>query len=98
MEIKFSSNYPKLHNQTTAELLAVKDVFFHNKKTPELLEYDTKKEDGTYYELKNGIYLQLIFLGNLGIPFCTLRSGYPLSKIKFYEDNIGETFEIKIVK
>lgn len=37
--IKFSGDYPKLHGQTSAELIAVRD-------TPaELLTYDTTKSD-----------------------------------------------------
>jgi len=94
--IRFSSNYPKLHNQTTAELIAVRPIKI-NKSTPkEFLEYDTKNCDGNYYELKSGNYLQLIFLGNLYIPFCTIRSAFPESKVNYYTKNIGEVFNIAI--
>lgn len=96
--IKFSSNYHKLHGQTTAELLAVKDIKIDRNTSPELLEYDTKKPDGTYYELKKGEYIQLLFIGNLGIPFCTIRSKWSKfgDKKDFYLRKIGETFKIEV--
>ncbi len=104
--IKFSHKYPKLHGQITAELLAVKPLRI-DRNTPDLLlEYDT-----TYYEidkknkwifnerrfpLPTGDYIQLIFLGNLRIPFCTIRKAYPPSKIDYYKSAIGETFAVVI--
>lgn len=65
----------------------------------ELLEYDTTATDGSRYELKEGNYIQLVFLGNFGIPFCTIRTdriGYNgmESKYDYYRKHIGETFEI----
>ena len=72
--IKFSGDYPKLHGQTSAELIAVRDIRIDRDTPAELLTYDTTKSDGSRYELKTGKYLQLIFVGNLGIPFCTIRS------------------------
>ena len=44
MIIKFSSDYPKLHGQTTAELLAVKPIRIDKDTPKELLEYDTKMQ------------------------------------------------------
>ena len=75
-KIKFSKKYPKLWEQTTAELLAVKDITIDENINRDLLEYDTKADDGSYYELKKGKYIQLIFLGNKNIPFCTIISAY----------------------
>lgn len=100
MEIKFSSDYPKLHGQTSAELLAVKPIRIDKNTPKELLEYDTKKADGTYYELKTGNYIQLVFLGNFGIPFCTIRSKrnrYTEDKESYYKQFIGQVFEVKMV-
>lgn len=94
--IKFSSDYPKLHGQTSAELLAVKMLRVDRNTPPELLAYDTTKEDGTRFELKTGNYLQLIFLGNLRIPFCTIRSSYPPQKVEYYTGSIGENFQIEV--
>ena len=106
--IRFSHNYPKLHGQTTAELLAVKPIRIDRDTPDELLEYDT-----TYYKygfctwgdppkeklrfpLPTGDYIQLIFLGNLRIPFCTIRKVYPPSKVEYYTAAIGETFAIVV--
>ncbi len=100
MTIKFSSDYPKLHGQTSAELLAVKPIRIDNDTPKELIEYDTKKSDGTYYNLKTDNYIQLIFLGNLGIPFCTIRSKrnrYAEDKEAYYLQFVGENFTIKII-
>ena len=97
MLIKFSSDYPKLHGQTSAELLAVKPIRIDKNTPKELIEYDTKKSDGTYYNLKTGNYIQLIFLGNLGIPFCTIRSKrnrFAEDKEIYYKQFVGKVFEI----
>ena len=98
MKIKFSSDYPKLHGQTSAELLAVKPIRIDKNTPKELLEYDTKKIDGTYYELKTGNYIQLVFLGNLGIPFCTIRTPYNQygDKTEYYKSKVGELFNIVV--
>lgn len=106
--IKFSHNYPKLHGQTSAELIAVRPIHIDKDTPEELLEYDT-----TYYEmcqvylglrvnekkrfpLPEGDYVQLIFLGNLHIPFCTIRKNYPPQKADYYTGKIGDIFEIRI--
>ncbi len=99
MEIKFSSDYPKLHGQTSAVLLAVKPIRIDKETPKKLIEYDTKKADGTYYELKTGTYIQLVFLGNFGIPFCTIRSKrnrYTEDKEAYYKQFIGQEFYIKV--
>lgn len=94
--IKFSGNYPKLHGQTAAELLAIRFIRIDRNTPAELLEYDTTKSNGTRYELKPGNYLQLIFVGNLGIPFCTIRSAWRESKVLYYHKKIGENFKIEV--
>lgn len=99
VNIQFSKEYNKLHGQITAELLAVRRIKIDETTPPELLEYDTTATDGTRYELENGNYLQLIFLGNLGIPFCTIRKDNPAingqkTKFEYYSDLIGKVFEI----
>lgn len=94
--INFSHNYPKLHGQTSAKLLAVEPLKIDANTPRELIEYDTKY-DGGYYPLKPGYYIQLVFLGNLHIPFCTIRSAWPSSKVDWYASQKGMVFEIKIV-
>jgi hypothetical protein len=94
--IKFSGDYPKLHGQSRGRLLAVEYVVFgwDYPEGGKLWEYDTKKSDGTYYPLKPGVpYLQLIFLGGDGIPFCTLRRDTP-EKQEYYRSKVGEWFDI----
>lgn len=93
--IKFSHNYPKLHGQTSAELIAVRPIRIDKNTPRELLEYDTKY-DGGYYPLPTGNYIQLVFVGNLNIPFCTIRSSYPPSKRDYYNGKVGDVFEIII--
>ena len=97
MKIKFSHNYFKLHNQTKAELIDIKRIAIDKDTPPELLDYDTTY-DGGRYELKNGDYVMLVFLGNLGIPFTTIRSanGRYGDKCIYYQAHIGELFDIII--
>ena len=106
--IRFSHDYPKLHGQTTAELLAVKPIRIDRNTPDELLEYDTTYYDKPFkdatslyaekqrFPLPTGEYIQLIFLGNLRIPFCTIRKAYPPSKDKYYTASIGEKFIVEV--
>ena len=98
--IRFSHNYPKLHGQKMAELLAVRFITISKTTNPEMLEYDTRYEnaDGTigHYPLKSGQYMRLIFDGDKGIPFTTIRKAWPRRKVKFYEEMVGETFMIDV--
>ncbi len=99
-QIKFSHNYPKLHGQSLAQLLAVRDLSVCKYTSPALLEYDTRYEnaDGTigHYPLKPGAYLRLIFDGEKGIPFTTIRKAWPPQKVKYYTEAVGEFFKIEI--
>lgn len=99
-KIEFSKNYPKLWDQTQAKLIAVEDINIDENTNKDLIEYDTKANDGSYYELKKGSYIQLIFLGNKNIPFCTIRSAYGQygNKKEYYQAKIGEMFNIIINK
>ena len=92
-KIKFSHNYPKLWNQEEALLLAVllTDSSEFNK---DLIEYDTKNCEGGYYPLTEGQYIQLIFLGNKRIPFCTIRS-YNKDKYQYYLSKVNQRFKIE---
>lgn len=98
--IIFSHNYPKLHGQTTAELLAVKPIRIDGNTPTALINYDTTYHDEhgwiRYYPLVKGDYIQLIFLGNLRIPFCTIRKAWPPTKVEYYTAAIGETFAIVV--
>lgn len=99
--ICFSHDYPKLHGQTTAQLLAVKPLTVDRNTDADLLEYDThfyQPRGGVgHYILKPGKYLRLIFDGNKGIPFTTIRKAYPPQKTEYYLGKIGETFEVWVI-
>jgi hypothetical protein len=78
----------------------------------DLLEYDTKysvykkSEDlihyisfqqFEYYKLpEEGHLIQLIFVGDKDIPFCTLRE-YTDKKYDYYKNSIGDIFKIVII-
>jgi hypothetical protein len=98
LKIKFSHNYPKLWNQKTAELLAVKQITIDENTPNELIEYDCRYNKICHtakYVLMHGHYLQLIFFGDKRIPFCTIRSYNP-EKMKYYYESIGQDFEIVV--
>lgn len=97
-KIKFSKEYKKLHGQKFAKLLAVYPQTV-NATWKELLDYDTIAVDGSRYELKNGNYLLLVFIGDKHIPFTTIRSDKPAmngmkSKWDYYNERIGKDFAI----
>lgn len=98
-EIEFAHNYPKLHGQKTAYLIHVEsDVLA--RLSQKLIEYDTQyiDADGTkrYYQLSGYFMLVLYFMGDYGIPFTTIRKA-TTEKQRFYQDNIGEKFQITIL-
>ena len=96
--IGFSHHYPKIHGQTTAKFLCVLPLAGRDI-SEELLEYDTTfVEDGAKgrFPLKrSGKYIQLVFIGDKRIPFCTIRPAWPPDKVEYYESAIGEVFEIR---
>jgi len=108
--IKFSHDYPKLHGQTSATLLAVVPIRIDRNTPKELIEYDTTyyvtrelSEVGLglgtvkeYFPLPTGDHIQLIFLGNLRIPFCTIRRNYPPQKGDYYRGKVGDVFTIEV--
>jgi len=93
MKLKFSKRYAKLWGQEAAELIYMRILDSENIDS-DLLEYDTKTLDGTYYKLPKGRLIQLFFIGDKGIPFCTIRR-YTPEKYKYYGKNVGEIFEIE---
>ena len=103
-KIKFSHNYPKLYGQTSAVLLAVRELSFPKDRNYELLEYDTSYPSPhgiDFYPLPDGLFLQLIFVGNKHIPFCTIRSkygGFRKNKKEYYESLVGQNFQIIITE
>jgi hypothetical protein len=110
--IVFSHSYPKLWEQKTATLLVVRELKFPEDKNEDLIMYDTSYYTtnppytgcGAYsppdfYKLKNGPYIQLVFVGNKHIPFCTIRpkyNGWCKDRVAYYLSKIGQEFEIII--
>lgn len=95
MSIKFSHDYPKLWGQHEAKLLLVRTLYAELL-TKELVHYDTYYGKSEHYPLpEKGLVLQLIFLGDKGIPFCTIRR-HTKEKESYYKVHEGLTFQIKI--
>lgn len=95
MDIKFNDNYPKLHNQTTAQLILVKTAL-EKDLSSEFLEYDCKKSTGKYFKSYGQKVIILYFIGNHNIPFCTQRR-YTPEKYNTYCMNIGLHFPLVVV-
>lgn len=94
-KIKFSKEYVKVWGQDKATLINLGTLYAES--LPEdLIEYDTKAKDGSYYPLpKKGRLLQLTFIGNKGIPFCTLRR-YTPEKQMYYAKLCNKVFDVEI--
>ena len=101
--IRFSHHYIKLQGQGSEAVLLAIIPYRIDGNTPEaLLRYDTRYPDmrsggSSYYELKPGDYVLLLFLGNAG-PFTTIRplNGRYGNKLEYYSTRIGEEFRIVI--
>jgi hypothetical protein len=96
LQIKFSHEYPKLHNQKSARLLAVEMVVV-KELLPDFIEYDTAYGNGEHYVLPTGTVIILTFAGNNRIPFTTVRP-YGHKKYTWYKSQIGQVFEIVVLK
>lgn len=97
--ICFDNNYPKLNNQKHARLVFVIQGLLGEmllKNFPDLTYYDTLRDDGVYYDIKNDeSYMLLFFIGEKGIMFSTLRKQNEENAI-LYAESIGENYKIKI--
>ena len=97
--IKFNNNYPKLFGQNHAQLLMVINDLsgeILKNKFPEFIRYDSTRDDGKLYAIdKSEKYMLLLFWGNSGVPFTTLRKYNPENAEK-YNNAIGDIFEIEI--
>lgn len=100
MQIKFNDNYPKLHGQKSAKLLmCLSDIpeKLLRTKLRDLFFYDTLRNDGKFYQSWHvgQKFLLLLFLGDKGILFTTLRADNDENRDK-YAGAVGEEFEIII--
>ena len=100
-EIKFHHKFSKLYNQKTAKLLTVEIIgcLCDRNINNEFLKYDTHIIDDKYYNIdikSSDLWIRLVFIGNKGIPFATLRK-YSDEKLRKCKDLINKTIDIKIV-
>lgn len=100
-EIEFDNNYPKLHGQKEARLVAVfNDIsgrILYNK-FPDLMGFDCKRSDGKFYFVNpEKDYMLLLFIGDKGILFPTFRKSNDENKSR-YNDSIGELYKLIIAK
>lgn len=98
-EIKFDNNYKKLQGAKFARLVAVFNGMsgeLLRLKFPDLVMYDTARDDGRYYAInKNETYMLLLFLNESGTLFTSLRKQNPENAAK-YNDSIGELFRLTV--
>ena len=97
-KIKFSHQYYKLQYQgDTARLIAVIPYRIDRNTPEDFIGYDTWFYPDGHYELKQGEYVLLLFLGASGV-FTTIRSrkGRYGDKLEYYSGKIGEMFELEI--
>jgi len=94
MQISFSHEYPKLHGQKSAILLAV-EFCGRSDLTEKFIEYDTAYLGGNY-PLPPAKYLVLVFLGDEMIPFTTVRR-WTEEKFRYYYNSIGKVFNMEVI-
>lgn len=92
-QIKFSHDYLKLEGAKFARLLQIIPIKLEDL-SPQFLDYDT--DHGLFQLPKKGDYLMLIFNheGTWSL-FTTIRRNTP-EKLSYYQDSVGEVFEIVI--
>ena len=92
--IKFSSNYPKLNNQTEGILVDVQRKQICDM-SQVFLDYDIKKSDGEHYVfLPHEKVLVLYFVGRNGILFSSIRKDN--ADNQHYFDEINRLFRIEV--
>lgn len=100
--IKFSHHYPKLKGQTSGKLIGIEELIVENTdEFHKLLDYDTVYMNADIeerYPIEFGTkYMQLIFVGNYHIPFCTLRLMKNPTRVQYYFDSIGKEFDFEFL-
>ncbi len=98
--IKFSHHYPKLYKQTSGKLIAIEHLYIDDREDiKKLLDYDTNIDgsDNRFPIYKGETYMQLVFVGNYHIPFCTLRRMINQDRIDYYHNSIGQMFDFEFL-
>ena len=91
--IKVDFYLPKFQSQYIAELVAVKDMLINNETSKKYLEYESGTFAGDVVKIEPGRYIQLVFLGEKGIPFTHLRP-YSAAAKALYKHQVGKDFKI----
>lgn len=100
MKIKFSHQYYKLQDQgEKARLIAVMPYRIDDNTPKDFINYDTFYYPDGNYDLKNGDYVLLLFLGSNGV-FTTIRprKGRYGDKLEYYSKHINEMFDIVLTE
>lgn len=93
-KIKFSHDYFKLYGQREACLVACVEIQAENI-TKALRYYDAAYDGGLYPLPESGKMIHLVFVGELGIPFSTIRR-YTESKFTYYRALLGQKFILEL--
>lgn len=99
--ITFRHRYPKMCGQTSGRLVAVLPIMIDRNAPDYMMKYETTySENGKlfYDKLPDGEYVQLVFVGNLGIPFSTIREAWPHNRVKFFYESVNDEFEFNFRK
>lgn len=91
-EIKFNHNYKKLHNQKKAKLLSF-DFYYGKELNKDFIKYDT---EGRYQIDKEQEYIKLLFRGDKGIPFTSLRKNNDENRKKYCGLTSDTVFKIVV--
>ena len=99
--IKFSHHYPKLYKQTSGKLIAIEHLYIDDREDiKKLLDYDTNIDgsDNRFPIYKGETYMQLVFVGNYHIPFCTLRRMINQDRIETKDKEIASQIYSRFIK
>jgi hypothetical protein len=97
VKIKFSHNYPKLHDQKAARLLYI-EIRDRSSLPDDFVAWDTLYafHPEAHYQLPSGSLMVLVFLGNNLFPFTTVHR-WSAEKERYYRGGIGKLFDIEVV-
>lgn len=93
--ITFKHRYPKMCGQTSGRLVTVLPIMIDRNTPTDMVKYETTYSEGDKYfydSLPNGKYVQLVFVGNLGIPFSDIREAWPENRVKFFRESVNQEF------
>ena len=95
LNIKFTGEYNKMPEDYNSSILLDVAQDYTENLSPEFIEYDTRRKDGTQYPLPDGKIIMLFLLTKKGHLWTTLRR-FTQRKWEYYRSNIGNQYEIII--